>query len=200
MLGLTGQDHVFEPYLLAGDGSEGWVPAGLCHLSCVVASPAGDVWAAREMAFHREQEFVERDGFFVRWAGGGNSLVLIRDTGWIGWGAADRLDPLPAADGMLHVPVRSEAGELTDEFGDLIMAACPALAAGEPVALGDLVSALGVADRYSVDGEVRVVTAREKGREGLSWQVVQVDHDVVLEPGFLAVARELPGWRAKGGR
>jgi hypothetical protein len=51
-----------------------------------------------------------------------------------------------------------------------------------------------------VDGAVQVVTERDKRRKGLSWQVVRVEHDVVVDQGFLAVARELPGWRAKGGR
>lgn len=200
VLGLTGQDHVFEPYLLAEGASEAWVPAGPCHLSCVVASPAGVVWGARTVDFHRRREFVERGGFFACWAGEGNTVTFIRDNGWIGRGPADRLDPLPGADGLLHVPSRSEAGELTGDFGELVTAACPALADGERVPLVELLTALGVADRYTVDGVVQVVTAREKGRKGLSWEVVQVDHDMALEPGFLAVARELPGWRAKGGR
>jgi len=190
VLGFEGQDWVVLPWMIAAGEPEDEILPGPCHVRC-----QHDLGVARLWAEAVEEYYCLR---WPRWRAGRSAGVRWRLHGshharrFYLWRADGRLSSFPyaalsAASGPPELT--SEVAEVGTGYADALLAAMGTTESGVPVALSEVVAALGLTDRYpAVDG---VLARRLRGRRTDVRDVLVARYRVALDASCRDAARAL---------
>jgi hypothetical protein len=162
VLGLEGQDWCPLPWMLGSGRADDEIRPGACHVRCLHDRGVARLWAEAV-----EDYYCLR---WPRWCAGRTAGVRWRlhsshrARRFHLWRADGRLSSFPYASltaGTTHPQLTTEVAEVGSGYAAALLDAMGITGSGVPVPLSQVVSALGLADRYPA---VQGVLARRLGR------------------------------------